>query len=60
MRGLYFFENVKKGEVITKENVRSVRPGYGLHPKYYEQILGKTFSTDVERGQPLHINMINE
>lgn len=59
-RSLFVVENVKKGDVITKENIRSIRPGYGLHPKYYHEILGKTFLTDVERGQPLHISMINE
>jgi pseudaminic acid synthase len=59
-RSLFVVEGVKKGDLITPENVRSIRPGYGLHPKYYNEILGKTFSADVERGQPLHINMINE
>ena len=59
-RSLFVCEHVKKGEIITKENIRSIRPGYGLHPKYYNEILGKTFSVDVERGEPLYIHMINE
>lgn len=53
-RSLFVVENVKKGDVITKANVRSVRPGYGMHPKYFEEILGKTFTKDVEKGEPLN------
>ena len=59
-RSLFVCENVKKGETITKENIRSIRPGYGLHPKYYYEILGKTFSKDIELGEPLRKKMINE
>ena len=59
-RSLFVCENVKKGDTITKENIRSIRPGYGLHPKYYEEILGKTFSEDVQRGEPLNKNMVYE
>ena len=51
-------KDVKEGEVITKENIRSIRPGYGLHPKYYNNIIGKKFIKDVERGEPLSLNMI--
>jgi pseudaminic acid synthase len=53
-------EGVKKGDLITPENVRSIRPGYGLHPKYYNEILGKTFSSDIEIGQPLSLDMISK
>ena len=59
-RSLFVCENVKKGDTITKENIRSIRPGYGLHPKYYDEILGKTFSEDVQRGEPLNKNMVYE
>ena len=47
-RSLYVAENMKKGEVITEINVRSVRPGYGLHPKYLPEILGKKVNRDIE------------
>ena len=57
-RSLYVSKDVKKGEVITKENVRSVRPGYGLHPKYLKDILGKTFRSDIEKGTALSVVMI--
>ncbi|AUS05214.1 pseudaminic acid synthase [Pseudotamlana carrageenivorans] len=57
-RSLFVTQDVKKGDVITQENIRSVRPGYGLHPKYYNEILGKKFIADTERGEPLSLNII--
>ena len=42
-RSLYIVEDVKKNQIVTKENVKSIRPGYGLYPKYYNEILGKKF-----------------
>jgi len=50
-RSLYVSKDVNKGDVITKENVRSVRPGYGLHPKHLKDILGKIFKSDIEKGR---------
>ena len=58
-RSLFVTESVKKGTLISSENVRSIRPGFGLHPKYYKDILGKIFSKDVEKGTPLSFNLIN-
>ncbi|MAT58489.1 MAG: pseudaminic acid synthase [Ignavibacteriae bacterium] len=52
-RSLFIVKDVKAGEELTKENVRSIRPGYGLHPKHYKEILGKIFNKDIERGTPL-------
>jgi pseudaminic acid synthase len=57
-RSLFIIEDVKKGGVITKENVRSIRPGYGMHPKYYNEILGKTFNGDFKKGTPMASNLI--
>ena len=57
-RSLFVVEDVKVGDTITKENIRSIRPGFGMHPKYYDEILGKTFSEDIQRGQPLSLKMI--
>ncbi|SMG23481.1 pseudaminic acid synthase [Marivirga sericea] len=59
-RSLYIATDVKKGETITEENVRSVRPGFGLHPKYLSSILGKTFTTDLEAGTRLSLELINK
>ena len=49
-RSLYFVKDLKAGEVITQDIVRSVRPGFGLAPKYLAQVLGKTVSHDVKCG----------
>lgn len=57
-RSLFVIENVKQGEIITENNVRSIRPGYGLHPKYFNDILGKKFVKNVDRGEPLALDMI--
>ena len=49
-RSLYISKDIKKGEVFTEENVRSVRPGYGMHPKYINDILGTVADRDFEFG----------
>ena len=50
-RSLYVAEDIKAGDVITEENVRSVRPGFGLHPKYLPKVLGKTATRDLQMGE---------
>jgi pseudaminic acid synthase len=57
-RSLYVVKDMKAGDVITEENVRSIRPGYGLHPKYYAQILGKKVNTDLEKGDPIRLDFV--
>lgn len=52
-RSLYVTEDLKAGDTITKENVRAIRPGHGLPPKYYDIVLGKTIKKDVKKGTPL-------
>lgn len=49
-RSLYIAEDMKTGDIITEKNVRSVRPGYGLHPKYLNDLLGKKVNRDLEKG----------
>jgi pseudaminic acid synthase len=49
---------MQTGEEITPENVRSIRPGYGLHPKYYHGILGKRVNRPLEKGDRFDINFI--
>ncbi|TXE19089.1 pseudaminic acid synthase [Psychroserpens burtonensis] len=52
-RSLFIVEDVRKGDKLTSENIRSIRPGYGLHPKFLNQILGSTFSKEIKKGTPL-------
>jgi len=52
-RSLYIAKPLKAGDVLTKDNVRIVRPGFGLAPKYYEQVLGKKVKRAVDAGTPV-------
>ena len=58
-RSLFFTKDMKKGDIIDKLCVRSVRPGYGLHTKYYWDILGKTVTEDITFGTPTSFSNIN-
>ena len=49
-RSLYFIEDIEKGALVTEENVKSIRPGYGLAPKFFEEILGKKLLKTVKSG----------
>ena len=55
-RSLYIAEDIKAGEVFTEKNLRSVRPGFGLHPKYFNELLGKKAKTDLEKGTPIQLD----
>lgn len=52
-RSLYVVNDIKKGELFTKKNIKSIRPGFGLHPKYLIKILGKKAIIDIKRGERL-------
>lgn len=52
-RSLYVVKDVKAGEIFTQDNLRSIRPGYGLHTRYLDEVLGKPAAKDIERGTPL-------
>ncbi|WP_368166434.1 pseudaminic acid synthase [Aeromonas sp. R4-1] len=56
-RSLYVVQDIKAGEKITTHNVRSIRPGFGLQPKYLEQVLGQTVKIDVFKGTPLSFEL---
>jgi pseudaminic acid synthase len=58
-RSLYFVEDVKEGEILTEKNIRSIRPGFGLHPKYYNSILGKKVNKNMEKGDRVTIEIFN-
>lgn len=52
-RSLFVVKDIAAGEKLTPENIRSIRPAYGLKPKYYKEVLGKTAKRDISRGTPL-------
>ena len=53
-RSLYIAKDIAKGEVLSEENIRSIRPGYGLHPRYLKDILGKCAKENLSFGDRLH------
>ena len=57
-RSLYIAQDMKAGDVFTPQNVRSVRPGYGMHPKYLPAVLGRTIARDAQAGERLLPEMI--
>ena len=59
-RSLFVVEDMKKGDTITEENVRSIRPGFGLHPEYLKEILGKKVNKDLEKGTPFDLIYIDD
>lgn len=58
-RSLYVAEDMKAGDIITEQNVRSVRPGYGLAPKFLPEILGKRVNRDLKKGDRMILEYIN-
>jgi len=59
-KSIFVVKDVKKGETLTSENVRVIRPGYGLAPKYYKEVLGQTALYDMKRGTPLELTSIGK
>lgn len=59
-RSLFVVRDLKRGEKFTAENVRSIRPGHGLHTRYLAEVLGKTAALDIARGSPLSWDLVNQ
>jgi len=57
-RSLFVVHDVKAGQELTKENVRSIRPGHGLHPRYLELVIGRRAARDIVRGTPLTWDLV--
>jgi len=57
-RSLFVVEDIEKGERFTEDNLRSIRPGHGLHTRHYESILGSQASRDLERGTPMRWHFV--
>ena len=58
-RSIYVCDKINEGEIITTKNIKIIRPGYGLHPRYYTDVLGKKAKKILEIGQPLSFNDLN-
>lgn len=59
-RSLYIVQDIKKGELLTSKNVRSIRPGFGMHPKHYDEILGRTAASDLKKGTRMSSDLISK
>lgn len=57
-RSLFAVRDIKARELFTEENVRSIRPGYGLHPKYLKDIIGKSAKNEIKKGTPLSWDLV--
>jgi sialic acid synthase SpsE len=57
-RSLYAVKEIRAGEIITEENVKSIRPGYGLAPKYWDDVMGKRVKFDIPSGTALNWDML--
>ncbi|MGK9476880.1 pseudaminic acid synthase [Melioribacter sp. OK-6-Me] len=58
-RSLFAVKDIKEGELLTEENVRSIRPSYGLHPKFLKQVVGRKAKTYIKKGTPLKWDLID-
>jgi sialic acid synthase SpsE len=58
-RSLFIVKDMKHDELFTNQNVRSIRPGQGLHPRYLPDILGKKAARDIQRGTPLDWDLVS-
>jgi pseudaminic acid synthase len=59
-RSLFVVQDVRQGQTFSAENVRSIRPGHGLHTRHLPQIVGKRASRDIEKGTPLNWDLVAE
>jgi len=59
-RSLFVVKDMKAGEIFSEENIRSIRPGYGVHPKFLKEILGKVCVNSINRGCPFQLTMIKQ
>ena len=58
-RSLYFIRSLQEGDVITENDIRSVRPGFGLPPKYYDKLIGSKVTQSVEENSPVTLESVN-
>lgn len=56
-RSIFAVKDIKEGERLSKDNIRIIRPGYGLKPKYWDNVVGKIALTDIDKGTPINWNL---
>ncbi len=59
-RSVFCIKDIKKGEELTEENIRIIRPGYGMEPKFYPYVLGQKALCDIKRGEPVKLDMVGK
>ncbi len=58
-RSIYFVNDLKKGDILKENDIRRIRPGFGLDPKFFDELIGKTLNCSVSRGDPVSWNVFN-
>jgi len=59
-RSLFVVQDVKQGQLLSDQNIRSIRPAHGLHTRHLPQVLGKRASRDIEQGTPLSWDLVEK
>lgn len=59
-KSIFVVQDIKKGDIFTEENIKVIRPAYGMHPRYYKDIIGKKAVTGIKGGTPLQIEMVEK
>lgn len=57
-RSLYFIKDLKAGDIISSDSIKSIRPGFGLSPKFLDDVIGRTVNCDIKFGTPLHLDYL--
>ena len=58
-RSIYFVSDLREGDIITEDDIRSVRPGYGVPPKFFKFLLGRKMTSNVKKNTPVHLDLID-
>jgi pseudaminic acid synthase len=59
-RSLYVVLDLKKGDILNEDNLKSIRPGFGTHPKFYESLIGKKVNQDIEKGTRMDFSLVEK
>ena len=59
-RSIYTYKEIKKGDIINKKNIKIVRPGFGVLPKYYDKLIGKSSPINIKKNLPIKKNFLKK